>query len=53
MWVAWMRLKGPIYNIFVVVTYVPHKGRTAKPTATDTIEALGKLLTIVSSWEET
>ena len=45
--IAWVRLKGPICNIFVVVTYVSHKGRTAKPTATDTIEALDKLLKTV------
>ena len=43
-----MGLKGSICNIFVVVTYVSHNGRTTKPTATDTIEALVKLLTTVS-----
>ena len=40
--IAWVRLKG-----WWSPSYVPHKGRTATPTVTDTIEALGKLLTTV------
>ena len=42
-----MRLKGPICNMFVVVVYVSHKGRTTKPTVADTIISLNKLLKTV------
>ena len=35
--IVWVRLKGPICNLFVIVVYIPHKGRT-NPSALDTIE---------------
>ena len=43
--IAWVRLKGPVCNIFYyVVAYIPHKGRTCAPFAQDTIQQLRKLL---------
>ena len=45
--IAWVRLRGPICNLFVVVVYVPHKGRQTAPTASDIIQELHKLLRTV------
>ena len=45
--IAWVRLEGPICNLFVVVVYIPHKGRNVSPTAEDVIEQIGKLLQTV------
>ena len=42
--IAWVRIVGPISNLFVVVVYIPHKGRKKAPTATDTIQELKTLL---------
>ena len=42
--IEWVRLKGPAYNIFYIVAYIPHKGRTVMPQAEDTIEQLTQLL---------
>ena len=45
--IAWVRIKGPVCNIFYVVVYIPHKGRKAKPVAKDTIKLLKELLKTV------
>ena len=45
--IVWVRLKGPICNIFYVVCYIPHKGRSQKPLASDTIAQLEELLKTV------
>ena len=45
--IAWVRLAGPVCNIFYVVVYIPHKGRTQKPMAMDTIAQLRQLLQTV------
>ena len=45
--IAWVRIAGPVCNIFYVVVYIPHKGRTQKPTAKDTIKQLRELLQTV------
>ena len=45
--IVWVRLRGPICNLFVVVVYVPHKGRQVTPTASDIIQELNKLLMTV------
>ena len=37
--VCFVRLKGPVCNLFVVTTYMPHRGRTA-PSQEDTIADL-------------
>ena len=42
--ITWVRISGPVYNIFYVVVYTPHKGRTQKPSIQDTITQLKKLL---------
>ena len=41
--IAWVRVAGPVCNLFFVVTYIPHKGRT-NPCAQDTIKQLQTLL---------
>ena len=38
-----MRIEGSIYNLFVVVVYIPHMGRV-NPSAQYTIEKLKELL---------
>ena len=45
--IAWVRLAGPICNLFIVVVYIPHKGRTKAPTAQDTMQQLKTLLSTV------
>ena len=45
--IAWVRISGPVCNIFYIVVYIPHKGRTNKPYAKDTISQIKKLLTTV------
>ena len=45
--IAWVRLKGPVCNLFYIVVYIPHKGRTAEPRAEDTIRQLEELLRTV------
>ena len=49
--IAWVRLKGPICNLFYIVVYIPHKGRTVAPQAEDTIAQLNQLLQSVSKSE--
>ena len=46
--IAWARIAGPVCNIFYVVVYIPHKGRTTKPMAKDTIMQLKQLLRTVN-----
>ena len=46
--IAWVRIAGPVCNIFYVVVYIPHKGRTTKPMTKDTILQLKELLRTVS-----
>ena len=45
--IAWVRLAGPVCNLFVIVTYVPHRGRKKAPFAKDTIKQLRELLSTV------
>ena len=45
--IVYVRLEGPVCNLFVVVPYIPHKGRTRAPYAQDTITQLRKLLKTV------
>ena len=42
--IAWVRLRGPVCNLFYIVVYIPHKGRVVKPRAEDTIRQLANLL---------
>ena len=49
--IAWARIKDPICNIFYIVVYIPHKGRTVDPKAEDTIAQLTKLLQTVRKSE--
>ena len=48
--IAWVRIAGPVCNIYFIVTYVPHKGRT-KPSAKDTIKQLKELLKTIKKSE--
>ena len=45
--IAYVRLEGPVCNLFVIVPYVPHKGRKRAPYAQDTIAQLRKLMKTV------
>ena len=45
--IACVRIKGPVCNIFYIVVYIPHKGRTCVPFAKDTIQQLRNLLSTV------
>ena len=49
--IAWVRLAGPVCNIFFIVAYVPHKGRVVAPFAQDTIKQLRQLLRTVHKSE--
>ena len=46
--IAWIRLAGPVCKLFVVMPYIPHKGRKNSPHAQDTIRELDELLTTVN-----
>ena len=48
--IVWVRIEGPICNLFVVVVYIPHKGRT-NPSAQDTIKQLMELLSTVRRYD--
>ena len=41
--IVWVRLSGPVCNLFVVAAYIPHKGRS-NPCASDVIEEIKGLL---------
>ena len=43
----YVRLAGPVCNLFVVVIYVPHKGRKEVPFAKDTLKQVQELLVTV------
>ena len=43
--IVWVRIKGPVFNLMYIVTYVPHKGRTEAPQAEDTIQQLTHTVT--------
>ena len=46
--IAWLRLEGPVCNMFFIVTYIPHKGRQS-PSAEDTIAQVSTLMGTVHS----
>ena len=46
--IVYARLQGPVCNLFVIVTYIPHRGRTRAPYAQDTIKQLQTLLQSVN-----
>ena len=46
--IVWVRLAGPVCNLFVIVTYVPHRGRTKAPFAADTIAQIKNLMTTIN-----
>ena len=41
--ICWVRLKGPVCNLFVVAVYLPHRGRVA-PTQDQTLTDLQSVL---------
>ena len=45
--IVWVRLEGPICNLFIVVAYIPHKGRSVPPTAQATLNQVDALLKTV------
>ena len=46
--VCWVRLQGPVCNLFVVAVYLPHRGRVA-PTQEQTIDDLQSVLADIPS----
>ena len=42
--IVWVRLKGPVCPLLVVLVYVPHKYRKSTPRASDTLAQIDKLL---------
>ena len=42
-WVYWVRLKGPVCDLFVVAVYMSHKGRVS-PDQNQTLEDIRKVL---------
>ena len=42
--IAWVRIRGPTCNLFIVGVYLPHSRRKAKPHARDVLERLEKFL---------
>ena len=49
--ISWVRLKSPVCNVFYIVAYIPHKGRTVVPRVEDTIAQLAQLLQSVRKSE--
>ena len=48
--IVWVRIAGPICNLFVIVVYIPHKGRT-NPSALDTIEKMKELSSTIGKFD--
>ena len=44
--VCWVRLRGPVCNLFVVTTYMPHRGRVC-PSQDDTLTDVNSVLSKV------
>ena len=44
--ICWVRLKGPVCNLFVIAVYLPHRGRV-QPNQADTLRDLEMVLTKV------
>ena len=42
--IVWVRIAGPVCNLFVIVTYIPHRGRTKAPFAKDILALVIELL---------
>ena len=38
--IVWVHLKGSLCNIFFIISYIPHKGRTCTPYVKETIQQL-------------
>jgi len=45
--IVYVRLAGPVCKLFIVVVYIPHKGRKRAPYAQDIIEQIRELLASV------
>ena len=46
--VCWVRLRGPVCNLFVIAAYLPHRGRVS-PSQDDTIADIQNILSKVPS----
>ena len=46
--IAWVRLAGPVCNLFVIVVYVSHRGRTKAPFAADTLTQIKELMATIN-----
>ena len=45
--VVWTRLTGLMCNLFIIITYVSHRGRTKAPFAADTITQIKELMSTI------
>ena len=46
--IYWVRIQGPVYHIFAIAIYLPHRGHTT-PSQDDTLTDLQKVLSDVST----
>ena len=49
--IVYARLAGPVCNLFAIMTYIPHRGRTKAPYAQDIIKQLKELLATVNKMD--
>ena len=45
--IVWVRLAGPVCNLFIIVSYIPHRGRTKAPFAKDKIAQIQELMNTI------
>ena len=48
--IIWVRITSSICDLFVIVIYIPHKGRT-NPSVQDTIEKIKELLNTIERFD--
>ena len=46
--IVWVRLAWPVCNLFIIVVYIPHRGRTKAPFAADTLEQVKELMKTIN-----
>ena len=42
--IVWVRIAGPVCNLFIIVVYIPHRGRTKAPFTQDTLAKVTELM---------
>ena len=46
--IVWVRLAGPVCNLFIIVVYIPHRGRTKASFAADVLEQVKELMKTIN-----